>query len=518
MTTLELVLAPDDAALVPRLKLLTALKAGRLRRRAIEIVWHDTADGALARDGLALAESRGTWRLERLVPGTAFWPPGAPAPLLEQQAALDRIGHELPPDLVQTARFHGVLTVLPLLRDGAPLTLELLHGTVGWARKRRPACRMTLVAAAPIGDAGVGEAGVGEAGVGEAGTADAAVDGEAAVFALAQALAADLALAIPTTSLAAEARAVATASVAAARHDGAPRLPPGLTVAEAFGFVLGHLADVILYNAPLAAAGRDGPDPVHEMRVAVRRLRSTIALFRPAVGCPAVDAAAAGLKALADRLGPARDWDVFVAETAATVAKVLPNDASLRRLRAVAERRRRQAYAALRDWLDGVEFRRLALALAGLAGGRAWRTALDPRQAETLGLSLEAFANRALARRLHRLAAAGEAIEHLDPEALHAIRLRAKRMRYVAEVFAPLYPGKATRRFMRRLARLQDRLGRLNDSSVADALLAELGAGAGGRAHAAGLVRGFLAARSRGARGRIARAWQRFHRLEPFWS
>jgi len=131
---------------------------------------------------------------------------------------------------------------------------------------------------------------------------------------------------------------------------------------------------------------------------------------------------------------------------------------------------------------------------------------------------LEAFAGRALARRLHRLAAAGEAIEHLDAEALHAIRLRAKRMRYVAEVFAPLYAGKATRRFLRRLARLQDRLGQLNDSAVADGLLAELGTGAGWRAHAAGLVRGFLAARSGGARGRIARAWVRFHRLEPFWS
>jgi len=123
-----------------------------------------------------------------------------------------------------------------------------------------------------------------------------------------------------------------------------------------------------------------------------------------------------------------------------------------------------------------------------------------------------------LARRLRRLAAAGAAIEHLDPDALHAIRLRAKRMRYVAEVFAPLYPGKATRRFMRRLATLQNRLGRLNDAAVANALLADLGANAGRRAHAAGLVRGFLAARSGDARGRIARAWQRFHRLEPFWS
>jgi triphosphatase len=513
LTALELVLSPDAAALVPRLKFLAALKAGRLRRRAVEIVWHDTSDGALAREGLALAESRGVWRLERLVPGTAFWPPGAPAPLVEQEATLDRIGHELPVGLVRTARFDGVLTVMPLVRDGVRLTIELLHGTVGWARRRRPVCRVTLVDQADAGEAGAGEAGIGGAGIGGA-----EAGGEAAVFFLAQALADELDLAVPTASLAAEALAVATAVVPAPRHEGAPQLPPGLTVAEAFGFVLGHLADVILHNAPLAAAGRDGPDPVHEMRVAVRRLRSAIALFRVAVGCPAVDAVAAGLKALADRLGPARDWDVFVAETAADVAKVLPDDGSLRRLRAAAERRRLRAYAALREWLSGTEFRGLGLALAGLAGGRAWMAALAPEQVATLALGLEAFASRALARRLHRLAAAGEAIEHLDAAALHAIRLRAKRMRYVAEVFAPIYPGKATRRFMRRLARLQDRLGRLNDSSVADGLLGELGATAGARAHAAGLVRGFLAARSGGARGRIARAWARFHRLEPFWS
>ncbi len=531
MTALELVLSPEAAALVPRLKSLAGLKAGRLRRRAVEIVWHDTSDGALAREGLVLAESRGTWRLERLMPGTVFWPPGAPAPVVEQAAALDRIGHELPAGLVRMARFDGVLTILPLVRDGARLTIELLHGTVGWARRRRPVCRVTLVAAGVVdaggeagaskarpGEAGVGEAGVGDASLGEAAANNAGAGGDAAVCALAQALADDLDLAVPTASLAAEARAVATASAPAPRHQGAPQLPPGLTVAEAFGYVLGHLADVILYNAPLAAAGQSGLDPVHEMRVAVRRLRSAIALFRVAVGCPAVDAAAGALKALADRLGPARDWDVFVAETAASVAKVLPDDATLRRLRAAAERRRRQAYAALREWLSGAEFRRLGLALAGLAGGRAWMGALAPAQVETLALGLEAFAGRALARRLRRLAAAGEAIEHLDAAALHAIRLRAKRMRYVAEVFAPIYPGKATRRFMRRLARLQDRLGRLNDSSVADGLLGEIGAGAGGRAHAAGLVRGFLAARGGGARGRIARAWARFHRLEPFWS
>jgi triphosphatase len=88
----------------------------------------------------------------------------------------------------------------------------------------------------------------------------------------------------------------------------------------------------------------------------------------------------------------------------------------------------------------------------------------------------------------------------------------------VAEVFAPLFPGKATRRFLRRLSVLQDRLGVLNDGAVADRLLAEIHATKGARAHAGGLVRGFLAARAGDARGRIARAWQRFGRLEPFWT
>ena len=104
MTALELVLPPDDAAALPRLKLLAGLRAGRLRRRAVGIVWHDTADGALAQQGLALAESRGTWRLERLVPDEAFWPPGAPAPVVEQAAALDLINQSLPAGLLRRWR------------------------------------------------------------------------------------------------------------------------------------------------------------------------------------------------------------------------------------------------------------------------------------------------------------------------------------------------------------------------------------------------------------------------------
>jgi triphosphatase len=116
---------------------------------------------------------------------------------------------------------------------------------------------------------------------------------------------------------------------------------------------------------------------------------------------------------------------------------------------------------------------------------------------------------------MHRLMAPGPDIAGLPAADLHAIRLQAKRLRYASEFFAPLFPGRETRRFIRRLAVLQDQLGHLNDTRVAADLLAELGAE---RGFAAGVVRGWVAAGAAGARSRAGRAWHRLRKLEPFWS
>ena len=129
---------------------------------------------------------------------------------------------------------------------------------------------------------------------------------------------------------------------------------------------------------------------------------------------------------------------------------------------------------------------------------------------------LEAFAADVLGKRLKRLLQIDDDIAGLEPAALHAIRLRAKRLRYAAEIFAPLYPGKVTHRFIRRLSRLQDRLGTLNDGAVAAHLLGEITSG--NHAFAIGLVQGFVGARNSDTRERIDEAWEKFHRLEPFWA
>ena len=173
-----------------------------------------------------------------------------------------------------------------------------------------------------------------------------------------------------------------------------------------------------------------------------------------------MDAADAGLKALAARLAPTRDWDVFVTETAATVAAAFPAEQRLQRLLAAAERRRHACHAELRDFLAGGRSSAdwASSSRASPAARRGRRRSARPRQIE-LATPLNDSPRTCLTRRLERLAQMDDDIETLEPAALHAIRIRAKRLRYAAEIFAPLYPGKPTNRFIRRLGRLQDRLG-----------------------------------------------------------
>jgi CHAD domain-containing protein len=479
---LELDLAPDDAARLPRLALLAPMKSGRARARPVRIVWHDSPDHALAADGLALAEQRPFWRLERL----AMQRLGAPAEVVVTDRTTAALGHALPDPRVPLVAFEGRAQTLTLGGEQGAIVLTLLNGVVRTLASEHRISRVRLE-----GDA-------------------------AAVQSLATAITGELRLSVACTSLAGEALAVVT-GVPPAQSTGPAELPPGLGTAAAFAHVADHLGGVILHFAPAAASGRDGPEPVHQMRVAVRRLRSAIKVFGRALHCPTVEAADAGLKALAARLAPTRDWDVFLTETAVAITNAFPDEKRLQRLLAAAERRRRGYHEALRAYLGGSEFRGLGIALACLAASQDWHAELDEAQQGELAVPLDDFAARELNRRLKRLVQVDGHLAGLEPPALHAIRLRAKRLRYAAEIFSLLYPAKASSRYLRRLSKLQDRLGTLNDGAVAASLLAELGESGGGHAFAIGLVLGFLGANSVRVRARIEQSWDRFSRSAAFW-
>ena len=490
---LELSLPPDDATRLPRLRQLAALKVGRARNQPIRIVWHDTPSADLLSQGRAVAEQRGLWRLEQVGPNGREWPLGAPSPVLAEAASAAALDPPPPEMLMPVAAFEGRAIALDLLRESEAVSLRLLDGVMRGVTAERRAARLRMA-----GDAG-------------------------AVTALALDLAGEFAVAIPCAALASESIAAARAGQPAARRLGAASLPSDLSVAAAFAHVTSHLADVMLHwGASIAAVPQTGEaralEPVHQMRVAMRRLRSAMSQFPAAAEAPLLEETRRGLKALSDILGPARDWDVFCSETGLAVGEAFTPEAQVGRLLAVAERRRTEHYATLRQFLDGAEYRRLMIRLAALAIPESWAAAADPEQPAALDQPLPAFAAAVLAKRLKRLQRAGEAIDHLDPAALHEIRLLGKRMRYAAELFSSLWPGKGPRRFIRRLTTLQESLGILNDGAVAAQLMAELGGTGAERAFAVGVVRGFVAGRGAAHRQEIARAWKRFRQTTPFWA
>ncbi|MFC7473665.1 CHAD domain-containing protein [Dankookia sp. GCM10030260] len=447
------------------------------------MIWLDSAEAALAERGLALEQSqRGLRRMLRTMPEAAQpWLPGSPAEMVKASDPQDG-------PMVPVAAFSGRRSLMPLTTPEGPVQAVLLAGKLRAVADERPVARLLLEGSPE------------------------------AVLGLATRLATDLPLLPQHAALAEEGRALARGKSPRARRRGPPDLAEAATVEEALLGALGHLLEVMLHHAPACRLGA-GPEGVHQMRVGLRRLRSVLKVFRPAAGCQAMQEFDAGLKALADRLGPARDWDVFLGGLGAKVAAAMPGDKRIAALLKAGEARRQAAYAALRAELDGAGFRRLVLAGLGLLLQRPWR-AVEPAEAADraarLEESLPEFAAALLDKRWHKLRSEGEEIEGHSAEALHEVRLEAKRLRYATELFAPLWAGKATRRFQRRLAALQEELGIANDTAVARSLVASLGSGV--PAWAIGAVEGFATARAGGARKDALDAWEDLMVAGPSWT
>ncbi len=491
-TRLELRLEPDDIAAFlrqPELRPADGKRRGAPRGSRISLIWHDTPEGSLAAigQGLARVQNAGivTWRLEQMVPAAAsISPPGAPTHILSETEN-QPLG--LPAPLMPMAAFEGMRRVLLPATD--TLGVTLLQGELRAVAATTPICRVLL-----------------------SGT-DA--------FEVARRWSTKLRLSAPSTTLAADACALARGS-APNRALGAPSLVAAETTSDGFATITAHLSGVIMHHAPNAALGT-ALEPVHQMRVALRRLRSAMLLFRRAIDCPAIDNAQAAVKVLGHKLGPARDWDVFTTGTGRVVGQTFPDDPSVVALLASAERRRVQSYTTLAQYLDSPAFRELGIMLAELALARPWEHAATEtaeqaeRLAELQQRKLHNFATRALQRRLDAVISPGADLSALPVEALHDIRLHGKRLRYAAEFFAPLFPGKTTTRFLRRMAALQERLGLLNDGAVATGLVTSLPGRGAAHYEAIGIVRGTVAAGARGSRRKIERVWQRFLVQELFW-
>lgn len=488
--TLEFVLPPEAAGRFGRLAAVSCWRSGRARSVQGDRIWFDTPDGGLAARGLVVeAPARGPRRLVRTRPGPAGpWHPGQPAPVLRE---LDADGEPAEADgsgLAAIAAFAGREHGYRLVTPGGAVQARLLAGELRSVAAQRSAARLALVGP------------------------------PSAVLAVARALAADLAILPPCAALAAEGRALATGVPARPFRQGAPDTSAATTTEDAFCHAVGHLLEVVRQCSARIAPDAT-PEPVHQTRVALRRLRSVFRVFRRATDCAALRALDARLREVLAVLGPARDWDVFLGGIAAEVAAAVPGDRRIDGLLRAAAKEREAAYAAVAQMLDGAAWRVLLLDGLEVLLTRPWRDGAEEQRRDMLDAPATAFGRDILDRRWTRLRRDGSDFASLSAEELHELRLDGKRLRYAAELFAPLFGAKSGRRFLRRLAALQDELGLANDAAVARGLTARLAKpGDAGRAWATGVVDGWSAARVAADRGAARKAWDRLQGRDRFWS
>lgn len=234
-------------------------------------------------------------------------------------------------------------------------------------------------------------------------------------------------------------------------------LQRGATAAEAFQTIAHACLRHFRLNEPLVSERNAGG--LHQSRVALRRLRAALSLFRDVVADDRVGSIRTGLRDLARVLGEARNLDVLLQRLTESSASA---DAQ-QRLQA----EREAAYDTALDAL-GSERTRLAMLdlLEWVELGR-WRAEPRPEALPLLTMPAEDFAIQVLDRYRRRLKKRGRGLADLDDEARHQVRIEAKKLRYASEFFAGLFGRKKERRrhkkFLTALEAMQTHLGALND-------------------------------------------------------
>ncbi|MEU4693394.1 CYTH and CHAD domain-containing protein [Actinoplanes sp. NPDC023714] len=214
--------------------------------------------------------------------------------------------------------------------------------------------------------------------------------------------------------------------------------------------------DAIIGHDP--AARRGDPEAVHKMRVATRRLRSTLKTYRrwfPETG------AGDELRWLAGMLGAVRDPQVLEGKLLAGVVESGPEfEPAANRIRAALEHRVAKGRDELAEALDSDRYLTLLDDIDALVD-----------HPETHGGDPSRRTRKVLKKADRRLDAA--TASGVDEE-LHEARKTYKKARYAVEVIQPEH-GKPAKRLVKALTALQDGLGAHQDSTVAREVLREIG-------------------------------------------
>ena len=229
-----------------------------------------------------------------------------------------------------------------------------------------------------------------------------------------------------------------------------------MDVGQVFVMIVHECVRHFRLNEALIIEQRD-PRALHQARVAIRRLRTALTLFRPAIHQSSLKPFRKELRAFAAPFGDARNLDVFL-------------DARKRDLRASDRRKvmaaRTKAYDQVIETLKAQASNDLMLNLVEWTASGHWRK-------RAASAPIESFATRRLdaawkkVRQKHHVRA-------LDEQQLHRLRISVKKLRYAVDFLAPLYAKKRVRKFTSAVEEAQECLGLIHDNTIGRQIVTDL--------------------------------------------
>lgn len=256
----------------------------------------------------------------------------------------------------------------------------------------------------------------------------------------------------------------------------------------------------------------DDPESVHQARVATRRLRSDLRTFRGVLDPDWTSRLRDELRRLGHELGAVRDAEVLRERLRDRIEALDPTDRPPgARLLDALDARREEARDRLLSTLRASAYTTLLDELVVSAN--------EPRVLEEAVSLSAAVACRPMLDGPWKHVETAAKLAKDDPTdaALHAVRIRTKRIRYAAEAVAPVF-GKRAEAFAKASAELQDTLGEHQDAVVAGSWLREVASG-DGDAFVAGQLVAMEARAAADSRERWPAAWKALTRKRlRFWT
>lgn len=215
-----------------------------------------------------------------------------------------------------------------------------------------------------------------------------------------------------------------------------PRLEKTMSCGEAFQYI----GQMCLRDFHLNMCCLEGPESVeaiHQGRVAIRRLRAALELFKPMVFDILYRKVLGELKWLGRSLGAARDWDVLKEKLPPPDAEDVASDKA-KELACRCEAERSLARQAAIETFNSKRGQIFLLDLAVWIEDGPWQ-----RQTSNMANEpIQGFAGHRLKKRYKSLVKGGAGLADLAPGPRHKLRIRAKELRYMAEFFIGV-PGVA---------------------------------------------------------------------------